>query len=129
MSINRVELLGNLGSNPESKKLDGGGTLTKFPVATNKYWTDEDGNKQQSTQWSRVVCFGRQAENCMEYLEKGSRVFVEGELNTRSWDNDDGETQYITEVKAQKVHFLGGTSDTPDDVEPPADVADDEIPF
>ncbi len=129
MGINRVELLGNLGKHPESKKLDGGDTLTKFPLATNKHWTDEDGNKQKSTHWSKVVCFARLAENCMEYLEKGSQVFVEGELQTREWENDDGETQYVTEVKAHKVHFLSRKTDVPDDATPPPNFGYDDLPF
>ncbi len=105
--MNRVFLVGNLGSKPELKQLQGGNAVANFSVATNKKWTDKDGQVQTKTEWHRIVVWGKQSENCAKYLDKGRMVAVEGELQTRQWEKD-GQKHYTTEINAQSVQFLGG---------------------
>ncbi len=109
MSVNKVMIIGNLGADPETKQLDSGVTMTKITVATNSTWKDNDGVKQDKTEWHYVVAFGRLAEIMSEYLVKGRQVYVEGALTTRSWEDEKTkEKRYKTEIKAQRMEFLGG---------------------
>jgi single-strand DNA-binding protein len=110
-SVNKVILIGNLGRDPEVRYTPSGQAVANFTVATNEAWTDKAGQKQERTEWHRVVVWGKAAENCGEYLSKGRSVYVEGRLQTREWTNKEGAKQYTTEIVANPVGgvvFLGG---------------------
>lgn len=100
--------MGNLGAKPELRATKAGGSVTTLRVATNESFTDADGNKVEKTEWHAVVVFGKTAENCEKYLDKGRSVFVEGKLQTREWEDKDGNKRYSTEIVAQSVQFIGG---------------------
>jgi single-strand DNA-binding protein len=105
--INKVIILGRLGQDPEIKVLDGGKTLAKFSVATSESWTDKTtGEKKEVTEWHRISCFGKLAEICGMYLKKGRQCYLEGKLQTRSYEVD-GVKKYATEILADKVEFIG----------------------
>jgi single-strand DNA-binding protein len=110
MSINKVILIGNLGQNPEVKHSASGQAICNLSIATNEAWTDKNGQKQEKTEWHRVVVFGKLAELCGQYLQKGRQAYIEGKLQTRSWQDKDNQTRYTTEVVAQSVQFLGGNA-------------------
>ena len=107
-SVNKVILIGNLGAKPELKYLPSGQAVTELRLATTDQWTDKQGQRQERTEWHRVVVWAKQAENCAKYLDKGRSVYVEGRLQTRSWDDKDGNKRYTTEIVANLVQFLGG---------------------
>lgn len=107
-SINKVILVGNLGSDPEVRYLPSGQPVANFNIATTERWAGKDGNPGERTEWHRIVVFGKQAENCKEYLKKGRQVYIEGRLQTREWDDKQGQKRKTTEVIAQTVQFLGG---------------------
>lgn len=109
--LNKVMLIGRLGKDPEIRYTQGGMPVANFNVATDENYTDREGNRQKVTEWFRVVVFDRQAENCQNYLSKGSLVYVEGALRTRKWQDQQGQDRYSTEVRAQKVQFLDRKSD------------------
>lgn len=106
MSLNKVLLIGHLGADPDVRHAQDGKAVTNFRLATNEHW-DKDGVRQQRTEWHRIVSFGRVAEICGEYLKKGRKVFVEGSLRSRSWEDKDGVKRWITEIIARNVHMLG----------------------
>ena len=106
--VNKVILVGNLGRDPEVRYTPGGQAVANFTVATNEAWTDKSGQKQERTEWHRIVVWGKQAELCGEYLTKGRQVYLEGRLQTREWTNKEGAKQYTTEVVANQVVFLSG---------------------
>src|SRR4051812_28146007 len=108
MSVNKVILVGRLGQNPEVRYTPSGAAVANFSLATNESWTDKAGQKQERTEWHRVVVWGKLAELCNQYLAKGRQVYLEGRLQTRQWQDKDGQTKYTTEVQAQTVQFLGG---------------------
>ncbi len=110
MSVNKVILLGRLGQDPELKYTPGGAPVCNFSLATTEAWTDKSGQKQEKTEWHRVVVWGKLAELCNQYLAKGRQAFVEGRLQTRSWDDKDGNKRYTTEINAATVQFIGGPS-------------------
>ncbi len=106
--INKVILIGNLGRDPEIRYSQAGTAVVNFPIATSEQWTDKNtGDKQEKTEWHRIVIFGRMAENVEKYLSKGSKAYVEGKLQTRNYEKD-GQTHYITEIVANTVQFLDG---------------------
>lgn len=105
MYINKALLYGNLTRDPEQRSLPSGAPVTSFSVATNRVWKDRDGNRQESTDYHNIVVFGKQAETVAQYLRKGSGVFVEGRIVTRSWDAQDGTKRYRTEIIADRVQF------------------------
>lgn len=109
IGVNKVTLLGNLGADPETKKTASGQSITLFNVATSNAWTNKEGQRQEHTEWHRVVVWGRQAETCAEYLAKGRKVYVEGRMQTRSWEDDKNQKRYTTEVVASQVLFLSGS--------------------
>lgn len=114
MYINKALIYGNLTRDPELRSLPSGIQVTSFSVATNRVWKDKNGAKQESTDFHNIVVFGRQAETAAQYLKKGSGVFVEGRMQTRSWDDKDGQKKYRTEVVADRVQFgprTGGYSE------------------
>src|SRR3954471_20075786 len=108
MSVNKVILVGRLGQNPEVRYTPSGAAVANFSVATNESWMDKSGQKQERTEWHKVVVWGKLAELCAQYLAKGRQAYVEGRLQTRQWQDKDGQTKYTTEVQAQTVQFLGG---------------------
>lgn len=110
MSVNKVILLGRLGQNPEVRNTPSGASVANFSLATNESWMDKNGQKQERTEWHRIVVWGKLAELCGQYLSKGRQAYVEGRLQTRQWQDKDGQTKYTTEVQAQTVQFLGGNT-------------------
>lgn len=104
--VNKVILIGNLGDDPELRYTGSGTAVCNMSLATNETYTDNDGNEVQNTEWHDVVAWGRLGEICNEYLQKGSQVYFEGKLQTRSWDDQNGNTRYSTEVKAREMMFL-----------------------
>lgn len=105
MYINKALIYGNLTRDPEMRSLPNGTAVTQFSVATNRVYKDKNGARQESTDYHNVVVFGRQAETVSQYLRKGSGVFVEGRMQTRSWDDKDGTKKYRTEVIADRIQF------------------------
>jgi single-strand DNA-binding protein len=108
MSVNKVILLGRLGQDPELKYTASGAAVCNFSLATSEAWTDKSGQKQEKTEWHRVVVWSKLAEVCNQYLSKGREAYVEGKLQTRSWDDKDGNKRYTTEINAVTVQFVGG---------------------
>lgn len=149
MYLNKVFIIGNLTRDPELKALPTGNKVCSFSIATNSVWRDKDGNKKESTEFHNIVVFGRQAETTAQYLKKGSSALVEGRLQTRSWDAQDGQKKYRTEIVADRVQFgqraaggsfSGGQSgnanqpavkeETLDTIEyPEEDINPEDIPF
>lgn len=112
MYLNKALIIGNLTRDPELKSLPSGMQVTSFSVATNRVWKDKAGARQESSDYHNIVVFGRQAETAAQYLKKGAPVLVEGRIQTRSWDGQDGKKQYRTEIVADRVQFgprAGGT--------------------
>ncbi len=107
MSINKVILIGRLGQDPELKYTAAGTAVTNFSVATNESWMDKSGQRQERTEWHRIVVWGKLAELCQQYLNKGRQAFIEGSLRTRSWEDQSGQKRYTTEVVARNIQFLG----------------------
>ena len=142
--VNKVILVGNLGANPEMRFTQGGQAVANLRIATSERWTDRNGQKQETTEWHRVVVFGKQAEIVGQYLTKGRQVYIEGRLQTRQWQDQQGQKRFSTEVVAQRVQMLGSRGDRPAEQADemgatvpaeesiPADfggAADDDIPF
>ncbi|AEN74037.1 single-strand binding protein [Rhodothermus marinus SG0.5JP17-172] len=110
-SINKVILVGNLGQDPELRYTPGGTAVCNMRLATNEVYRDADGNMVERTEWHNLVAWGRLAEICNQYLRKGSKVYVEGSLQTRSWEDRDGNTRYTTEIKIREMVMLDPRSD------------------
>ncbi|MCB9561408.1 MAG: single-stranded DNA-binding protein [Kofleriaceae bacterium] len=146
--VNKVILVGNLGADPDMRYTPSGAGVCELRVATSDSWTDKNGQRQERTEWHRVIVWGKRAEVCAKYLAKGRQVYVEGRIQTRNYDDKDGNKRYITEVIANDVQFLGGKEGgarrgSGDDVPPPPDPdyysggppggggggPDDDIPF
>ncbi|HER43721.1 MAG TPA: single-stranded DNA-binding protein [Candidatus Eisenbacteria bacterium] len=141
--VNKVILVGNLGSNPELRHTQGGTTVANFRVATNEVFTNKGGEKTERTEWHRIVAFGRLAEICGQYLTKGKQVYLEGRLQTRDWEDQQGNKRYTTEIVANQMVMLGRAGDAPnapdadaqssppdDSQAPPAGADDDDdLPF
>src|SRR5215470_8438397 len=106
--VNKVILIGNLGADPELRYTPGGQAVCDIRLATNESWTDKNGQKQERTEWHRVVMWGKPAEICKQYLTKGQKLYIEGRLQTRSWQDKEGNKRYSTEVVATDFMFLGG---------------------
>src|SRR3954454_1276959 len=106
MSLNKAMIIGNLGRDPEMRYTPSGQAVTQFTVAVNRNFKDHDGNWQEETEWFRVVAWGPLAERTAEYLRKGRKVYVEGRLQTRQWEGQDGQKRYTTEVIAKTVRTL-----------------------
>ena len=109
-SVNKVILVGNLGRDPEVRYMPDGGAITNISVATTDTWKDKAGEKQEKTEWHRVAFFGKLAEIAGEYLKKGSQVYLEGRLQTRKWQDKDGQDKYTTEIVADRMQMLGARS-------------------
>jgi single-strand DNA-binding protein len=107
-SVNKVILVGNLGRDAELRYTPGGAAVATINMATTEVWNDKTGQKQEKTEWHRVVLWGKSAESLTEYLTKGKQIYVEGRLQTRQWDDKDGNKRYTTEIRGDRVVLLGG---------------------
>lgn len=108
--VNKIILVGNLGRDPQTRYTPNGKAVTRFSLATSNKWVNTDGEKQQATEWHTIVVWGKQAEACGQYLEKGRQAYVEGSLRYREYNDNGGNKRHVAEVIAQKVRFLGGPS-------------------
>mgnify|MGYP001578826999 FL=1 len=143
MGVNKVILVGNLGANPEMRYTQGGQAVANLRLATTERWTDKNGQKQEATEWHRVVVWGKQAEIMGQYLTKGRQIYLEGKIRTRQWQDQQGQKRFTTEIVAQNIQMLGsrteagpredvGATVPPDESAIPADFSggpDDDIPF
>ncbi len=155
--VNKAILIGNLGRDPEVRKTPGGTTVASFSLATTERYTGRNGERQERTEWHNIVAWSKLAELVSQYLKKGSSVYIEGRITTRSWDDRDGNKKYRTEIVANTINFLsgGGTSsgggsggyqpqesqasarggsgassfDMPNNVSEPDPIAEDDLPF
>jgi len=133
--LNKVMLIGHLGGDPEVRYTNSGAQVTNFTMATNEVWTDANGSKQERTEWHRIVVFGKLAEICGKYLNKGKLVYIGGRIQTRQWEDRDGNKRYTTEIVAQEMKMIGGQPQTDRSYEsqppgpPDAFSQDDDIPF
>jgi single-strand DNA-binding protein len=107
-SVNKVILVGNLGRDPELRYTQSGQAVANFSLATTDRFSSRDGDRQERTEWHRIVTWGKTAENCAQYLAKGRSVYVEGRLQTNEWEDKEGQKRRTTEIVAQTVQFLGG---------------------
>jgi single-strand DNA-binding protein len=142
-SVNKVILVGNLGRDVELRQTPGGAAVATLNLATTEVWNDRNNQRQEKTEWHRVIVWGKQAESLQEYLTKGKQIYVEGRLQTRQWDDKDGNKRYTTEIKTDRITLLGGTgrgfgagtterATAPSgiaDATPMDQITDDDIPF
>lgn len=112
-SVNRVILIGNLGKDPEVRFTGGGQAVANFTLATSETWNDKAGERQERTEWHRIVVWGKTAELCGEHLAKGRKVYLEGKVQTRSYKDKQGQDRYTTEIVAQSVQFLSPKGERP----------------
>jgi single-strand DNA-binding protein len=128
-------VIGNLGKDPDMRYTPSGRPVTKFSLATNRSWTTQDGQRHEETQWFNIVAWGRLGETCNQYLAKGSRVYIEGRLQTRRWEDSNGNRQSMTEIVANEMLILdsrnkrSSSSEEEDDIEDYMDEEEDEFPF
>ena len=139
--VNKVILIGNLGSDPELRSTPGGSSVASFTLATNESWNDKEGTRQERTEWHRIVAWGKLAEICSQYLRKGKQVYIEGRLTTRSWEDKQGVQRKTTEIVALTMMMLGGrgqsqdegraepSDETPEFSQDAIKVPDDDLPF
>ncbi len=135
--INKVILVGNLGADPEIRYAPSGTAVANFRLATSETRVNKDGQKETKTEWHKIVTFGKLAEICGEYLAKGKQVYIEGKIQTRSWDDKDGNKKYMTEIVANTMQMLGSApkeggaaaspTEPPAGEIPPSDI--DDVPF
>jgi single-strand DNA-binding protein len=147
-SVNKVILVGNLGRDAELRYTPGGAAVATINMATTEVWNDKAGQRQEKTEWHRVVLWGKSAESLSEYLTKGKQIYVEGRLQTRQWDDKDGNKRYTTEIRGDRIVLLGGAggggrssgasrteemgsghAPAPVGGEAPEPLTDDDIPF
>jgi single-strand DNA-binding protein len=143
-SLNRAQLIGNLGADPEIRSTPSGTRVATLSVATSRRWTDRGGQQQEKTEWHRVICWDALAEICESYLKRGDRVYVEGRIEYRQWEGQDGQTRYTTEIRAREMIMLGGRGEAaqrgpPERAAPPQDdysdftseslAGEDDLPF
>ena len=141
--VNKAILVGNLGRDPELRYTASGQAVANFTLATTEKWTNKNGEREERTEWHRIVVWGKQAEHCAQYLSKGRSVYVEGRIQTREWEDKEGQKRKTTEISAQTVTFLGGRRDADGGTgaPPPSDSGgggmggstprppDDDVPF
>ena len=109
--VNKIILVGNLGADPEVTYTPKGQAIAKFSLATSRKWKDDTGQRQEKTEWHRIVVWGKLAEVCGEFLAKGRQAYIEGRIEYRTWDDKEGNKRYMAEVVAQDVQFVGGRKD------------------
>lgn len=141
MGVNKVILVGNLGADPEVRFTQGGQTVANLRLATTERWTDRNGQKQEATEWHRVVLFGKQADVARQFLTKGRQVYIEGRIRTRQWQDQQGQKRYTTEIVTTNMQLLGSRGERPPEevgaAAPAEEVVsgdfgpgpDDDIPF
>jgi single-strand DNA-binding protein len=127
--LNKVMLIGRLGHDPEMRYTPSGKPLTKFQVAVNRSWTTADNEKKTETEWFTVVSWGKLAEICNQYLEKGRQVYIEGRLHSRNWQDEEGVNHATVEVVAQEMIMLGSSMDKDDSDQPQESTPENEYPF
>ncbi len=133
--VNRVFLIGRLGRDPETRHTQNGTAVANFTLATNERWVDSQGNRQERTEWHNIVVWGKLADICSQYLRKGRLVFIEGRLQTREWEDRDGNKRRTTEIVASNMQMLesrsaAGDVSSPEREEPlEVSMTDDDIPF
>ena len=144
--VNKVILIGNLGRDPELRRIPSGASVVSFPIATTERWSDKSGERKDKTEWHNIVAWGKLADLSNQYLKKGRPVYIEGRITTRSWDDKDGNKRYKTEIVANQIQFLGSPGDTSssdlpskepgdealepaDSVYEPESVVEDDLPF
>ena len=143
-SVNKVILVGNLGRDAELRYTPSGAAVAKFSLATTEVWNDKGGQRQERTEWHNIDLWGKQAESLQQYLVKGKQIYVEGRLQTRQWDDKDGNKRYTTEIRGDRIVLLGGMgggarssnrgagaapSEDPMGGEMGSELTDDDIPF
>jgi single-strand DNA-binding protein len=136
--VNRVFLIGRLGRDPEIRHTTSGSAVANFSLATDERWTDAEGNRQTRTEWHNIVAWRKLADICGQYLRKGRLVFIEGRIQTREWDDRDGNKRRTTEIIASNMQMLGGRGQGEESAEPQRQkeqndmeigITDDDIPF
>jgi single-strand DNA-binding protein len=127
MDLNKVMLIGRLTKAPELKTTPSGQNVANFSVATGRSWKDKDGNKQEQTEFNEVVAWGKLADICGQYLQKGKKVYIEGRLQTRNWEAQDGTKRYRTEIVANDMIMLDGKKEETKEVTPTMNVSTDEV--
>lgn len=133
-SVNKAIILGHLGKDPDLRSLPDGKSVATISIATTETWKDKSGEKQEKTEWHRVVMFGKQADLAGQYLKKGSQVYIEGRIQTKKWTDKQGQEKYTTEILADRMQFIGkAVVEVPDDAKrsaPASEPIDDsDIPF
>jgi single-strand DNA-binding protein len=141
-SVNKVILIGRLGKDPEVKFTQGGKAVARFSLATDEAWKDQSGERQQKTEWHNIVAWDKLADICGQYLTKGKQVYIEGRLQTRSWEDKEGNKRYTTEIRADNMVMLGSKgegsggggerheqSSTPSGGPMGGEITDDDVPF
>jgi len=136
-SVNKVILIGNLGTDPDLRYTPSGTPVANFSLATHEQWTNKQGNKEERTEWHRIVAWGKLGEICGQYLHKGSQVYIEGKIRSRTWEDREGQKRYTTEIIALSMQMLGAPTrdlsqqevpeDFPSDI--PEPIPEDDIPF
>ncbi len=131
--LNKVMLIGNLCGDPEIRFTQGGDAVANFSLATNEKWKDKAGNQQEKAEFHRIVIWGRLAEVCGEYLTKGSKIYIEGKIQTREWEDKDGNKRYTTEIVAREMKMLSPKNsvreDSPEQTPPAGNDGLDDLPF
>lgn len=110
-SLNKAMIIGRLGNDPDMRYLPSGEAVANLSIATSETWKDKDGNKKESTEWHRVSFFGKIAEVCGQYLKKGGLVYVEGKIQTRKWQDKEGQDRYNTEIRGERMQMLSGRAE------------------
>ena len=127
-SVNKVILLGNIGKDPEVRETKAG-NIVNLVMATSEKYTDKSGQKQENTEWHNLVVFGKLADVVSKYVKKGDKLYVEGSITTRKWEDKEGNTRYNTEIKVRDLTMLGGGEKKPQPVAAVIDEDDDQLPF
>ena len=127
-SVNKVILLGNIGKDPEVRETKSG-KVVNLVMATSEKYTDKSGQKQENTEWHNLVVFGKLADVVAKYVKKGDKLYVEGSITTRKWEDKEGNTRYNTEIKVRDLTMLGGTEKKAQPVAAGIDEDDDQLPF
>ena len=127
--INKVILVGNLGADPEIRKTSNQQTVAQFSLATSESWINKDGDRQEKTEWHRIVVWGKLAETCAKHLAKGRQVFIEGRIQTRSWETEQGQKRFTTEIIAGQVLFLGKSNNKEESTTSEATISKKEPDF
>ena len=126
--VNKVQLLGNIGKDPEVRETKAG-NIVNLVMATSEKYTDKSGQKQENTEWHNLVVFGKLADVVAKYVKKGDKLYVEGSITTRKWEDKEGNTRYNTEIKVRDFTMLGGGEKKPQPVAAVIDEDDDQLPF